>query len=128
MQKTTKRQRRPARSVEEWKDTVDAWHRSGLTGKVYAEQHGVAVENLYKWTTRLGLARRASGPGRARKGARQFVAVGVAASPSPPPQPTPSGNGLEVEWPSGVVMRFPSHISEETLATLLRMATEGSRC
>lgn len=128
MQTTTKRQRRPARSVEEWKHTVDAWHRSGLTGKVYAKQNGVAVESLYKWATRLGLARSASGPGRARKSARQFVAVGVAASPSRPPQPTLSGNGLEVEWPSGVVMRFPGHVSQETLATLLRMATEGTRC
>jgi hypothetical protein len=130
MQNTSKRQRRPARSAEEWKHTVDAWHHSGLTAKVYAEQHGIGADSLYRWATRLGRGKRALSKERSGKTSPRFVAVGVGAASAPPAsmQPTLADNALEVEWPSGGVMRFRGHVSEQALATVLRALMEGTPC
>ena len=130
MRNTSKRQRRPARSAEEWKRTVDAWRRSGLTAEVYAEQHGIGAKNLYKWATRLGLGNRALGKERSGKTGPRFVAVEVGAASATPASPLPTAveHGLEVEWPSGAVMRFRGHVSEQTLATVLHTLMEGTPC
>lgn len=130
MRKTSKRQRRPARSAEEWKRTVDAWHRSGLTAKVYAKRHGIGADNLCKWARRLGLGKEGLGKRRSVKTESRFVAVEVGGASVPPasPRPRAAENGLEVEWPSGAVMRFRGHVSEQTLAAVVHVLMDGTPC
>lgn len=128
MQKQRKRQRRSARSADLWKQTIEAWRGSGLSAEVYCERHDVGVHSLYKWAGRLRQAGRAESIQQQPKTTPRFVAVKVATPAAAAPRQSQAEPGLELEWPSGAVLRLRGAISAETLATVVRAAAEVAPC
>ena len=41
------------RSARQWRELVEAWERSDLTGEAFAERHGIKLSTLRWWRSRV---------------------------------------------------------------------------
>src|SRR5262245_36965263 len=88
-----------------WREAVSAWQKSGLSVRAFCAGRGLAEPSFYSW--RRELARR--GQGSAKPPARpKLVPVRVVADAL-----------LEVELPSGVVVRVPAATDAAAVAKLV---------
>ena len=80
---------------------------SGLTGKEFARQSGVAVSTLYAWRRKAATGRPASGVA--------FVAVPNLLSA------VPAAPAYRLHWRSGLSLEVRAGFSAQELATLLQL-------
>jgi transposase-like protein len=91
---------------ERWAGIVDEWRRSGLGVRAFCRKRGVGEHSFYAWRRRLR-AERSPKPAAAKKAG--FLPVRVVS------RGAPSG-GIEIEFPSGHVIRAGAEVEAETLA------------
>jgi hypothetical protein len=106
-----------------WRDRVERWQKSGLSGREFAEREGVKLHSLSWW--KWELRRRAKGEDRPRKGKRR-----ARTTPAEVPSLLPvlvQSVGASVDSPlelvlrSGLVVRVPRDFDEASLARLVRV-------
>ena len=131
MENTIKRPRRPYRSAESWREIVDAWRRSGLSATRYATNNGLCVSSLYKWSARIPAAENNVHKTQDDK-AISFVKIKVGESELETPKIDHSDqlneDRIEILLPSGLLVRCSAHVSEQTLARLLRILVGAKSC
>jgi len=98
-----------------WREQVSLWQRSGLTIRQYCLQHHVNEPNFYAW--RRELARRdevavAPAPSASRAKAASITWMPVTITSSTPPM-------VEVQLPTGTVLRVPAGVESMTLERIL---------
>ena len=108
MDKTPK-QRRPA---SEWSELIAQWQASGVTARVFAEQHGLNAGTLCWWRTRL--RKRETSAKAASSRARSFTEVRVAKAATDP------AGGMEVVARSGRVIRLQGAVDSQALVAVLK--------
>jgi hypothetical protein len=99
-----------------WKEQVEGWKRSGLSGVEYGRQHGVSAGVLYAWKHRLKAQAKAE---RSKETGVQFVPVQVVGG-----SVEPEVCSLEVVLSNGRIVRVRGRVDSEALEQALR-ATEA---
>jgi len=99
----------------QWREHVSAWQQSGVTIRQYCLQHHVNEPNFYAW--RRELARRdevavAPAPPASRTKAASITWMPVTVTSSTPPL-------VEVQLPTGTVLRIPAGVESVTLERIL---------
>ena len=110
-----RKDRRAARSAEEWSQLVAEWRRSGLTGEAFARLHDVGRTSLYWWASEL--KRRGEGGDPEKR----FVEVDVVGMSDRASMPGEVGR-MEVVARSGRVIRLLGRVDAEELALVLGVA------
>jgi hypothetical protein len=106
--------------TREWRERLERWEGSELGGSDFAEQEGVSVSTLYRWSRRLELGPvKRRGGGRSRKSVRPRV-LPVIVKPDAAPLLGPAPL-LEVLLRGGEVVRVPQGFDEGTLARVVRV-------
>jgi len=105
-----------------WSEIIDRWRRSGMTGRLFAEQEGINVSTLFGWSRKL----RPSTGTPTTTGASMLLPVTIPepSAPAPAPAPAPS-RMLEVLVPGGEIVRIPPDVAPEHLAGVLRALRGG---
>ena len=87
-----------------WRDHVAGWRSSGLSLRLYSEEHGLKAGTLGYWNSRLK-AQAADAPASSAgpEAAATFLAVHVA---EPVSVPEPRNEGVELVLPGGYVVRI----------------------
>lgn len=94
---------------------VESWLSSGLTQKEFSRQHQIPDHVLVYW---IGKYRKVHGPT-----SRQTPGEGVSTSFIRLSTATPSVHGMEVQLPTGVVIRFASPVPVAYLQQLLKVCS-----
>lgn len=140
----------PRRAGEErlrfWRDLVSRQRTSGLTVAQWCAQAGVSQNSFYLWKRRLcapdeesrpALPHRKQAPQKAaaQKAASQKALAGplsfvpVKVIPDVGSRPTVSGEreswGIEIVWPSGLVLRLMADGEGKTLREVFRLLSDG---
>jgi hypothetical protein len=96
-------------SSEQWGERVDAWAASGQTAAEFGSSRRIDARQLQWWKWKLAR------DGRAEPRARPtFVPAHVVAE-----RPSMLRAGIDVTFPSGVVVRVPAGFSRSALAELI---------
>lgn len=96
-------------SSEQWGERVDAWTASGMTAAEFGSPRRIDARQLQWWKWKLAR------DGRAQTRARPtFVPAHVAAE-----RPSMLREGIDVTFPSGVVVRVPAGFSARAVAELI---------
>jgi transposase-like protein len=90
------------RSEVERAQWVSRWRSSGLSRDRFADRHGLSASTLYRWSQQIGGEERA----------RRFTEVRVVGSLG--------GAPIEVQHPSGCVVRLSGAVDEVQLTAVLR--------
>lgn len=101
-----------------WAETVQAWKRSGLTQRAFAERENVALGALRAWCIRLGAAPRSQRGPVASPGAR-FVEVRTAVASVQ--------TDLELHIAPGLFLRFGTDVAPGFVGAVIA-AVQGRRC
>ena len=105
-----------------WSDRVRRWKAGGLTAKEFAEPHGLSVERLYHWSSRLRREERARGAACAPVFPPVVEIVGSAGVVGHGMQTISVGSGaepFEVFLGERVRIRVPVHFDEGALVRLV---------
>ena len=108
-----------------WRDHVAGWKSSGLSLRLYSEEHGLKAGTLGSWNSRLKAQAAdapASSAGPEAKAA--FLAVHVA-DPTVP-MPEPRDERIELTLPGGCVVRIGRDFDAVTLERLLDIVERRS--
>lgn len=108
---------RSVRARERWAGIVDEWRRSGLGVRAFCRKRGVGEPSFYAWRRRLRGARPARSAGANKPG---FLPVRVVSRGAP-------SAGIEIEFPSGHVVRAGADVAPETLARAVALVG-SSQC
>ena len=96
----------------QWREHVSAWQESELSIRQYCLQHQLSEANFYAW--RRELARRdelaVEAAARAKPSSVTWMPVTVTSSTSPL---------VEVQLPTGTVLRVPAGVESVTLERIL---------
>ena len=105
-----------------WREIVDRWRRSGMTGRLFAEQEGINVSTLFGWSRKL----RPSMDTPTTTGTSMLLPVTILepSAPAPAPAPAPS-RMLEVLLPGGEIVRVSADVSPQQLARVVRALRGG---
>jgi len=105
-----------------WREQVSSWQRSGLTIREYCLQHQLSEPNFYAW--RRELARRDELAGvpttpalRTKPSSVTWMPVTVNSSTLPL---------VEVQLPTGIVLRVPADVESVTLERILTVLHQMS--
>ncbi len=97
---------RSVRARERWVGIVEEQRRSGLGVRAFCRKQGVSEHSFYAWRRRLHGTRPARSTAAKEPG---FLPVRVVSRGAP-------RSGIEIEFPSGHVIRAGAEIEPETLA------------
>jgi transposase-like protein len=106
-----KRPGRTRAAEARWRGALDDWRREGGSVQEFCRKRGVSEHGFYVWRRRLGEAK-AAGSGEQARGA--FLPVRVVSRGAP-------AGGVEVELPSGRVVRAGPLVEPEALARLVSL-------
>ena len=122
-----------------WRGLIGRQPASGLSISRYCEQAGVSKNSFYVWKQRLRA--KAGGLGRSRelpehsavpsgKRSRSQKSVPVSASlvpvrlvADPPQRSTSNAGAVEIEWPSGLVLRVPAGCDADAVRDVVKALT-----
>ena len=109
-------------TAKRWSEIVDRWRRSGMTGRLFAEQEGINVSTLFGWSHKL----RPSTDTTTTTSTSMFLPVTLLEPSAPAPAPAPAPRGmLEVLLPGGEIVRVPPEVSPQQLARVVRALRGG---
>ena len=107
---------RVRRDAAFWKEQVQQWGASGLSGREFAERKGLTVERLWVWKRRLRAAGELTPSAPATSASKpSFLPVVIAASRAGVSTHAP----LEVVMHSGHTVRVPADFDDTALLRLL---------
>ncbi|MHC4252929.1 MAG: IS66 family insertion sequence element accessory protein TnpA [Planctomycetota bacterium] len=106
---------RSAAARERWARIVADWRRSGLGVRAFCRKRGVGEHSFYAWRRRLRDEGAASVAAKGR-----FLPVRVVSR-------GPAGAGIEIEFPTGHVVRAGSDVEADALARAFALVESG-RC
>ena len=99
-----------------WRRMVRLWQQSGLSVRVFCDDHGLSQPSFYAWRRTLQ---------QRDQQAPAFLPVRVIPDNTPAP-PAPSGvSGLELILAHGRVLRIGPAFDDSTLQRLLALLEEG---
>ena len=101
---------------DEWAARVEAWKKSGVSLREYAEREGLKPRSLQWWSWKL----RSKPNARKRTRARRVGFVELQA----PAAAAAERESFELTFPSGHVLRIPIGVDEDTMMSLV--TTVGS--
>lgn len=127
MKKGTKRQRRPARSAEEWTGIIEDWRGSGLTAEEYGQGHDMTAASLWRWSHRMPKKRAPKTPREQGCRVPRFIAVDLGRQEQARSAEVDVGE-IELELGRGHVVRLRGRMSREALAAVFGAAFEVSSC
>jgi transposase len=108
-----------------WRDHVAGWKSSGLSLRLYSEEHGLKAGTLGYWNSRLkARAADAPAPSSEPEAGATFLAVHVA-EPSVT-MPEPRDDWIELTLPGGCVVRVGRGFDAATLDRLLDVVERRS--
>jgi transposase len=108
-----------------WRDHVAGWKSSGLSLRLYSEQHGLKAGTLGYWNSRLkAQAADALTSSAGPEAAATFLAVHVAEPAVSVPEP--QDEGVELVLPGGYVVRIGRGFDAVTLDRLLDVVERRS--
>jgi hypothetical protein len=99
-------------TAKRWSEIVDRWRRSGMTGRLFAEQEGRNVSTLFGWSRKL----RPSTASSTTTGTLMLLPVTILEPSAPTPAPS---RVLEVFLPGGEIVRVPPDVAREQLARVV---------
>lgn len=105
-----------------WREQVSAWQQSGVTIRQYCLQHQVNEPNFYAW--RRELARRDELAGASTTPAARAKPSSVTWMPVTVTSSTPAL--VEVQLPTGTVLRVPAGVESVTLERILTALHQAS--
>lgn len=105
-------------TAKRWSEIVGRWRRSGMIGRVFAEQEGINVSTLFGWSHKL----RPSPDTSATTGPSMLLPVTLLEPSAPLPEPR---SMLEVLLPGGEIVRVPPDVSPEQIARVVRALRGG---
>lgn len=104
-------------SATVWRQRVQAWRRSGLSCRAFADREDINPRSLTWWEWKL----RQDGAAAAAAKRPAFVPVEVVHSPA-----APATERLEVVLPGGARLRVPAQFDPAALAQVIAVL-EGAR-
>jgi hypothetical protein len=104
-------------SAAVWRQRVQAWHRSGLSCRAFADRAGIHPRSLTWWAWKL----RQDGAAAEKTKRPAFVPVEVVHSPAAAPT-----ERLEVVLPGGARLHVPAQFDPTALAQVIAVL-EGAR-
>jgi len=110
---------RTARAEERWRKVIDDWRRSGLQAGEFCRERGVSLRGFHAWRRRLaggGRKPRAGAPRPSRPVSRRRRAGGAAFLPVRVVPRAPAPAGIEIEFPTGHVLRAGAEVPPDVLA------------
>ena len=107
------RQQRQRRGASQWAALIQQQHRSGLSVRVFCQQHDLSEPSFYAWRRRLGSTGTAMSESK-------FVRIDPTAATS---SPTPM---LELEFANGVKLRCDADRLEQVVRLLLESPGDTS--
>ena len=102
---------------DEWAKRVEAWSRSGLSGRDYAERAGVNANTLKYWKRMLRLECDGGAPVRAEREPERVSFVELVSKASP--HASTEAPAIEVVLGSGAIVRVPSSFDDGTLRRVI---------
>src|SRR3954451_25166775 len=106
-----------------WRDHVAGWKSSGLSLRLYSEEHGLKAGTLGYWNSRVK-ARGADAPASSAGPEATFLAVRVADPTATMPEPR--DDRIELALPGGCVLRVGRGFDAATLERLLDVVERRS--
>ena len=106
-----------------WRDHITGWKSSGMSLRLYSEEHGLKAGTLGYWNSRLK-AQAADAPASSAGPEAAFLAVHVA-DPTVP-MPEPRDDRIELALPGGCVVRVGRGFDAATLDRLLDVVERRS--
>ena len=106
-----------------WRDHVAGWKSSGLSLRLYSEEHGLKAGTLGYWNSRLK-AQAADSPASSAGPEAAFLAVHVA-DPTVT-MPEPRDDRIELALPGGCIVRVGRGFDAATLDRLLDVVERRS--
>ena len=106
-----------------WRDHVAGWKSSGLSLRLYSEEHGLKAGTLGYWNSRLK-ARAADAPASSAGPEAAFLVVHVAEPTVTMPEPR--DDRIELTLPGGYVVRVGRGFDAATLDRLLDVVERRS--
>ena len=108
-----------------WRDHITGWKSSGMSLRLYSEEHGLKAGTLGYWNSRLK-AQAADAPASSAgsETAATFLAVHVAEPAVSVPEPR--DEGVELILPGGYVVRIGRGFDAVTLDRLLDVVERRS--
>ena len=103
------------RSAQQWRELVQAWERSELTGKAFAERNGVKLSTLRWWRSRL---RREHGGDQSPQSMRLLPVRAVQDGVGCPEAGSTSSGGVVLRLPGDVLLQMSEAPSAQWLARL----------
>jgi transposase len=104
-----------------WRDHIASWKSSGLSLRLYSEEHGLKAGTLSYWSSRLK-AQSAEAPAPTSGPEATFLAVRVAE----PAMPEPRDDRIELALRGGCVVRVSRGFDAATLERLLDVVERRS--
>ena len=106
-----------------WRDHITGWKSSGMSLRLYSEEHGLKAGTLGYWNSRLK-ARAADAPAPSSGPEATFLAVHVAEPAVTVPEPP--DERIELALPGGCVVRVNRGFDAATLDRLLDVVERRS--
>ena len=106
-----------------WRDHITGWKSSGMSLRLYSEEHGLKAGTLGYWNSRLK-ARTADAPAPSAGPEATFLTVHVAEPAVSVPEPR--DEGVEFVLPGGYVVRIGRGFDAVTLDRLLDVVERRS--
>jgi len=110
---------RPPCGIEDyqnWQERVESYEESGLSVQEFCQQEEIPKATFYRWVNQLrdGIPQALLEAGQARKqiesGEAKFLPIAIKAAP------------IEIEFPSGIVVRLPLDVGRPLLLEVIRIA------
>ena len=116
------------RSRREWRRTIAAWKRSGLSQKEFCEKRGIRARTFGWWRWKLERGRNdkaPSGKGPEIQATPAFVELTVKPEPAPVSR---KPEELEVRVGETLAIRVPAGFDRSNLVELVSALLEASKC
>ncbi|UZR99480.1 IS66 family insertion sequence element accessory protein TnpA [Chondrinema litorale] len=91
---------------------VEDWLSSGSTQKAYSLQHNLPLHILPYWVSRYKKLKSESAP---KEKSAKFIAVNYE---------KPMLQGVEIEFPNGIILRFSQAVSASYLQQVLKVCSD----
>ena len=101
---------------QNWQERIEDYEASGLSAQEFCQQEEIPRGTFYRWVNQLrdGIPQAVLEAGQVRKeiasGEAKFLPVAIKASP------------IEIEFPSGIVVRMPLDVGRPLLLEVIRIA------
>jgi transposase len=108
-----------------WRDHVTGWKSSGLSLRLYSEEHGLKAGTLGYWNSRLK-ARAADAPASSAGPEAKAAFLAVRVAEPTVTMPEPRDDRIELALPGGWVVRVSRGFDAATLDRLLDVVERRS--